>query len=334
MHKSHRRFHGYDYSRGGSMFVTTCLEPRRPLFGRVDHDSVVLSEAGETAKCDLLEAAAHFAGFITLRSWTFMPDHAHVRFTWPAGYADAVKKIGAFIGRFKQFSQYHVAGRGPTIWEDGYHDLICVSERMNRAVDAYVKNNALKWWLMHGDKSLMHVVEPFLLPEAGGDDFWRAVGNFDLLERPRIVSLRISRKVPELALPQIVAACRRGAVEKGYAYISTFFSPGERAVFKAIAEETDAPLIRLAPTFMELAYRPHGLDPLLFAKKRLLVLSRMADPAEPPRRDELLGLNYIAAALAEAGEGGRSVYVTAPQGGRNHVVYQHHPQCYSPTRGL
>ena len=126
------------------MFVTTCLEPRRPLFGRVDHDSVVLSEAGETAKCDLLEAAAHFAGFITLRSWTFMPDHAHIRFTWPAGHADAVKKIGAFVGRFKQFSQYHVAGRGPTIWEDGYHDLICVSERMNRTVDAYVKNNALK----------------------------------------------------------------------------------------------------------------------------------------------------------------------------------------------
>ncbi len=60
--------------------------------------------------------------------------------------------------------------------------------------------------------------------------------------------------------------------------------------------------------------------PQLFAQRRLLVLSRMADPAEPPRRGELLGLNYIAAALAEASEGGRSVYavapsVTAPQGG-------------------
>jgi len=86
-----------------------------------------------------------------------------------------VKKIGAFVGRFKQFSQYHIAGRGPTIWEEGYHDLICVSERMNRAVDAYIANNPLKWWLMHGDKSLMHVVEPFLIPSAGGDDFWRAV---------------------------------------------------------------------------------------------------------------------------------------------------------------
>jgi len=45
MHKTHRRFRGYDYARGGSMFVTTCLEPRRPLFGRVDHERVALSEA-------------------------------------------------------------------------------------------------------------------------------------------------------------------------------------------------------------------------------------------------------------------------------------------------
>ena len=36
MHKTDRRFRGYDYVRGGSKFVTICLEPRRPLFGHVD----------------------------------------------------------------------------------------------------------------------------------------------------------------------------------------------------------------------------------------------------------------------------------------------------------
>ena len=312
------------------MFVTTGLERRRPLFGRVDHERVVLSEAGEIAKRDLLDAAGHFAGFTTLRSWTIMPDHVHLRFTWPAGHADAVKKIGAFVGRFKQFSQYHIAGRGPSIWEEGYHDLICTSERMNRTVDAYIGNNALKWWLMHGDKSLMHVVEPFPLPEAGGDDLWRAVGNFDLLERDNLVSLRISQKVPKSELPRVVEVCRRGALEKGYIYISTFFSQGEKMVFKALAAEDGVAMIRLVPTFMELAYRPHGLEPMLFAKKRLLVLSRMADPAEPPRRGELLGLNFIAAAIARASDGGKAVYVTAPyptasQGGRRQVAYGEHP---------
>ena len=201
-----------------------------------------------------------------------MPDHVYLRFTWPARHGDAVKKIGAFLGRFKQFSQYYIAGRGPSIWEEGYHDLICTSERMNRSVDSYIGNNALKWWLMHGDRSLMHVVEPFPLPEADDVALWRAVGNFDLLNLPRIVSLRISRKVPESALPQVVAACRRGATEKGYVFVSTFFSQGERFVFKALAEETTVPMIRLAPVFMDLAYRPHGHAPILFANKRLLVL--------------------------------------------------------------
>ena len=325
MHKTRRRFCGYDYVRGGSMFVTPCLEPRRPLFGRVDHERIVLSEAGEIAKRDLLEAAEHFAEFITLRAWTVMPDHVHLRFTWHAGHADAVKMIGSFIGRFKQFSQYHIVGRGPGIWEDGYHDLICTSERMNRTVDAYIGNNPLKWWLMHGDKSLMHVVEPFLLPKVGDDDLWRAVGNCDLLERSRLVSLRISQRVAESELPQVVAVCRRGAIEKGYTYVSTFFSPGERMVFQSLAKEDDVAMIRLSPTFVELAYRPHGVEPILFAKKRLLVLSRMVDPAEPPRRGELLGLNSIAASIARASEGGRAVYVTPPQGGRNQVVYGSHP---------
>ncbi len=148
MHKTYRRFHGYDYARGGSMFVTTCLEHQRPLFGRVDHERVVLSESGEIVKRELLAAAARFVGFITLRAWTVMPDHAHIRFMWPAGCAEAVKKIGAFVGCFKQMSHYHIAGRAPGIWE------------------------------------------------------------------------------------------------KGYTYLSTFFSPGERMVFKALAELEDVPMIR------------------------------------------------------------------------------------------
>lgn len=325
MHKTRRRFRGYDYARGGSMFVTICLEQRRRLFGRVDHGRVVLSEAGEITKGALMEAVANFVGFITLRSWTIMPDHVHLRFTWPAGHDDAIKKMGAFVGRFKQFSHYRIAGRGPSIWEGGYHDLICTSERMNRTVDAYIDNNALKWWLMHGDRSLMHVVEPFLVLEAGEESLWRAVGNFELLDKDRLVSLRISQKVPQMALPQVVEVCRRAALEKGYTYLSTFFSPGERMVFKALAAEEGVPMIRLVPMFMELAYRPHGLEPQLFANKRLLVLSRMADPEEPPRRGELVGLNYIAASIARASEGGRAVYVTAPQGGGNQVVYGEHP---------
>lgn len=311
------------------MFVTVSTDranlPAAPLrgYGAVDHDRVILSEAGEIVKSDLLEAVNRFYGFITLRRWAIMPDHVHLRFTWPAGNPNALKDIGKFIGRFKQLSQYHIAGHGPHIWSEGYHDILCVSERCNRTVDAYIANNPLKWWLMYCDKSLMHVEEPFFLPQGvGGDDLWRAVGNFDLLDSPRLVSLRISQKVPESRLREVVDVCVRGAVEKGYVYVSTFFSPGERLVFKALSALEKPPMIRLISTYLDLAYRPHGDEPLLFAKKRFLVLSRMPDHGAEPRRGELVGLNFTAAELARNASEGKAVYIQY-QSGR--VIYGHHP---------
>lgn len=311
----YRRFKGYDYSRGGAMFATAALRDRRhAFFGHVDHDKVVWSREGEIAVADLSEACEKFKGKIRVHRWTLMPEHFHVRLSWPTGLDDPVKTIGAFMGRFKQMTQWHLAGRGAPIWEEGYHDLLCLSEKMNRKVDAYVDNNPLKWWLMKCDRSLMRVREPFPMPEFGDDEIWRAVGNGELVESERIVALRISRSVPDRALPEVVAICLRGAKERGYVYASTFYSPGERAVFGALAQEAGAAMIRLMPTFMELAYRPHGDEPQLFAAKRLLVMSRMNDPEEPPRRGELLELNDLCGKLAKASKEGRVVYVKMVDG--------------------
>ena len=313
-----RRFHrfkGYDYSRGGSMFTTLVLKGRPKLFGVVDHDQVLLSPNGEYAKGNLVNVAQRFNGIIRLHKYIIMPDHVHLRFSWPAGIPNTLKAIGNFVGRFKQFVHYHVAGHAPSIWEEGYHDLICTSERMNRSVDAYIGNNALKWWLMYADRSLMHVKEPFLLPTGDAGDIWRAVGNSDLAEAERLVAIRISRRVPTNEIPHVVQTCANTAINKGYTYVSTFYSPGERALFKHLATKTSLNMIRLIPTFLDLAYRPHGDEPLLFAKKRLLVISRMADPAADPTRPELLDLNAIAAQLAWGVPGGKAIYVK-PVAGR------------------
>ena len=47
--KHYRRFHGYDYSRGASIFVTFAVKGHSPLFGRVEGDKVDLSPAGKAA---------------------------------------------------------------------------------------------------------------------------------------------------------------------------------------------------------------------------------------------------------------------------------------------
>ena len=290
------------------MFTTFGLKGRPKLFGAIDHNHVALSPAGEIACRDLADVRSRFNGIITLRRNIIMPDHVHLRFTWPAGLPNALKAIGDFIGRFKQFSHYHIAGHAPSIWEEGYHDLICTSERMNRSVDAYIDNNPLKWWLMHMDRSLIHVEEPFILPVGGNGDIWRAVGNSFLAATPKLVAIRISRRVPQNQLQGVVDKCARAADAQGYTFISTFYSPGERLLFKQLAAIPQMRMVRLIPTFLDLAYRPHGEEPMLFAERRLLVLSRMADPAAAPSRPELLDLNAIAASLALATPGGKAIY--------------------------
>lgn len=289
------------------MFVTIGLSPRRPLFGRVDHDHVVYSAEGEIAMQCIREAALHYGDAILLHRFVVMPDHVHIRFSWGA-QGNALRTIGAFVGRIKQMIHYHIAGHAPSIWADGYHDIICTSERMNRCVDAYIANNPLKQWLMYRDRSLMHVREPFLLPP-GCDEgcVWRAVGEEALLDASPLVAMRISRRIPAAKLPEVVAVCMRG-VDHGYRYVSTFYSPGERALWEALAAHGTAPMVRLIPTFLELAYRPHGQEAPLFAARRLLVLSRMADPEAAPARGELLDLNEIAARLALGSPGGKAVY--------------------------
>lgn len=306
-HASHRRFRAYDYARGGAMFVTIGLSPRKPLFGRVEHERVVFSDAGEAAMRRIREAERLFAGRIRLHRFVIMPTHLHLRFSWPAGLADPQRTIGAFVGRVKQTIHWDVAGHAPSIWEEGYHDLLCTSGYMNRCVDAYIGYNPLKHWLMHQDRSLLHVREPFALPAGEDGGVWRAVGNEALLDADRLLSVRISRRIPQAALPDVVQRFL-GAAAKGYRIASTFYSHGERMLFQALASLPDAPLVRLIPTFLDLAYRPHGLETPLFAARRLLLLSRMADPEAKPTRPELIDLNAIAAELALSRPNGLAVY--------------------------
>lgn len=47
--KGYRRYHGYDYSRGATLFVTIATAPRQMVFGRVDEDRVELNAFGLAA---------------------------------------------------------------------------------------------------------------------------------------------------------------------------------------------------------------------------------------------------------------------------------------------
>ena len=303
----YRRYRGYDYSRGAEVFATVSTSPRAPLFGAVREARVSLSPLGALVEKHLFEAADHVAG-IVLRSHVVMPDHVHVRFRLEAGLPAPTRTMGAFMGRFKQLSQWAVrqAGGPPHLWEEGYHDHLCLSRQMIEAVDRYLANNPLKWWLMHGDRSLLHVREPLADPWLSSDVFWRGVGRWTPRPGQRLVSLRVSRRLSLAQQREVAEVCLRGAA-RGDVYVSTFFSPGEHLVYRTLAEKSAAPLIHLRAPAVHWAYRPTGLEPQLFAAGRLLVLARMEATDDPARRADLLWLNAKAQEIA-LGAGGVAVY--------------------------
>ena len=45
--KRYRRFAGWNYAKGASLFITIATEPRRALFGRIANGAMVLSPLGE-----------------------------------------------------------------------------------------------------------------------------------------------------------------------------------------------------------------------------------------------------------------------------------------------
>ena len=342
----YRRFQGWDYGKGASFFITIATEPRRSLFGRVQQGTMVLSQLGHRVK-EALEAIPRLNPGIRLYGHVVMPDHVHLCCHLAPGLAEPLQVLGFAIRRFKNYTtkvwkaelaerssaistdvpQSSPSGDGQTafgqiglLWQQGYHDLLCLSREAIDAVEHYIANNPLKWWLMYCDKSLMRVQEPLDSPLLDGTDiFWRGVGSTGLIDPAdlgpdrRIVSMRISRRIPAALLPQVVADCLKGA-NAGYIYASTFFSPGEHALYNALVA-SGAPMIKLQTSKIGWGYRPVGSEPELFAAGRLLILAPMLAPATPSTRPELLDANRHAASIAHACPGGKAIYAVPGKGG-------------------
>ena len=307
--KHYRRFHGYDYSRGASIFVTFAVKGRLPLFGRVEGDKVVLSPAGRAALEAILFENRRPGRRVWAASYVVMPDHIHIRLVLEPNSGDKpLRRVGQFVNNVKRWSRKHAAEAGVAVeWEENYHDHICVSRFINEKVDAYIGYNPLKWSLMHGPDAPLKVVEPLVSVRFPDDEWWSAAGSVDLLAPDRrIAAVSVSRTVRASDYSAIVARLVKAAKE-GWIVASTFISPGEIALFNALQAE-GLPCIEASPDPLKMVYRPHVEDTPAFAEGRLAVVSRECSP-EISRYDAWHGMNDAMAKMAAAVGDGLGVYI-------------------------
>jgi len=300
----YRRYHGYDYSRGAALFITMATAPRRALFGSVTGAAVELSDFGRQV-LDCIEAIPRLNPGISLFEHVLMPDHLHMILRISPGLAEPLQVLGAAMRRFKSYTTT-LARRQlgfSAIWQQGYHDRICVSRRFIEAVTRYIRYNPLKYELMYNQPQYMRIREPLDSPRLDVDDFWKGVGNAGLLSPgAKLLSLRVSRKVSARNLPHVVSRIE-DAVRAGYVVISGFISPGEVAVRDMLLENCEARFIHILPSCMRNGHRPDSRYLPALSEGRFLEIAEGNDETEFGR-GACLALNDEIAAMAKAGEGG------------------------------
>jgi REP element-mobilizing transposase RayT len=70
------RLREYDYSRRGAYFVTICTQNRECLFGNIQHNEMVLNQAGEMAYKTCNNLSIKCPG-IEIDEFIIMPNHVH-----------------------------------------------------------------------------------------------------------------------------------------------------------------------------------------------------------------------------------------------------------------
>lgn len=307
-----RRYKGYDYSRGAVFFISFGVSGRPPVFGTVDGDKVIHSAAG-LAACETLRREAERNPDIALHTSVVMPDHVHLRLYVRPGTPDPIKAVGAFVGNLKRWTSWRAKGLGITIeWEPNYYDRLCLSREIIELVDKYIANNPLKWALMHGPNPPLKVIEPLSSPLLPDYEWWTGVGAASWLDgKHRFAAMKLSRSIAAAEIKAVVGRCLN-AVKKGFVPISTFISPAERALQKALAAQ-GAPMARVVPDALETVYRPKEDEPPQFAAGQLLLLSRVA-AASMSRHDAWHGVNDAIADMAVK-SGGAALYVVRERPG-------------------
>ena len=343
--RRYRRFKGWDYAKGASLFITIATAPRRALFGKVREGVVVLSPLGEKVK-DALEAIPRLNPGILLFGHVVMPDHVHFNCALLPGLREPLKVLGNAVRRFKNYttkeakmgalaehsSAIKSAGGGldgmasfdgrsgiGQLWQQGYHDYILLSREMIDATERYIAYNPLKWELMYGVKGALRVIEPLFLPRFDAGTYWKGVGNIALLDPgEKLLSLRISRQVQGTAMAKMLARIE-SAVDKGYVIISGFISKGEQAVRDMLCRRSDARFIRILPSCIpNRRFRPESRYAAPFAEGRYLEIAQGNDEVEFGRR-ACLDINAEIIEIATAGEG-LAIYW---KGAGPHILAEH-----------
>ena len=311
--RRYRRFNGYDYTRGAALFITIVTNPRRRLFGEIVGARLLRTALGLAVESRLAEMA-QMPG-IRLFNSVVMPDHVHLQLHLRAGLQDPLVVLGRAIGAFKSLcaKDFHeLTGESGPLWQQGYHDWICVSEEMIAAVNRYIDYNPLKFELRYNQPEFLAIREPIAAWRLPSEEFWRGIGAVDLLDGDTpFVALRISRRLSPRQIAEAVARIRRRVGD--YVFVGGWISPGEKAVRDMLLAEPRGRIVQILPSAMPHDYRVGSMWLEAVRDRRAAIIARGNSEVEFSRA-ACLEVNEVAAGLAAQAGGMAAQALPSGQG--------------------
>jgi putative transposase len=151
-HRKQLRLRGYDYAFPGAYFVTICSAGKRPVFGSIRGERIILSPAGEIVRSEWIALPERFSRLV-LDEFVIMPNHLHgvLAFVGHAGGASPSPTLFDVMGAFKSISTIKVnrllRWRRVPLWQRSYYEHIVRTAEDLRKIQRYILENPLMWSL-------------------------------------------------------------------------------------------------------------------------------------------------------------------------------------------
>ena len=133
------RLQSHDYASPGWYFLTLCSKERRCIFGTVQDESVVHSEAGKAVARAWVQIPALHPSYL-IDAFVVMPNHLHGILVHHGGATPVPTVVGLFKSRASRLA-------GASLWQRSFHDRVIRDEAELTAFREYVQTNPLRWTL-------------------------------------------------------------------------------------------------------------------------------------------------------------------------------------------
>ena len=147
------RLAGFDYTRPGAYFVTTCTYRRQCLFGWVAEGRMSLSDSGRIVEEEWLLTAVK-RRYIVLDAHVVMPNHFHgviILQERPPNEATRYRQrsLSSIMGAFKAAASRRITEHGEhagVLWQRSFHERVIRDHGELTRIREYIATNPARWW--------------------------------------------------------------------------------------------------------------------------------------------------------------------------------------------